>query len=259
MLSFRQLLLAGALTVPVFVLGQPFVDITLVDNGNNQLEVRVRPDADFDESFSSIVFTIRWSAASGADLGAVQQLAPAAQYMPIGKSGGQNDNGPDRYQIFYGVSLTPLQSISASWSAGTEYTLMTIPVLNGSGTFEIINDGWTAANNGDYYVSCNGLERTGVIYNLSTGISISPEAGSFLELLPNPAKDQVRLEFSTIGGGDVTIELMNGAGQVVRTRTMKDVSGTASIVFDLTDLSPGVYPVRLQDGSGTLTRRLIVR
>lgn len=38
----------------------PTLDITMVAVGGNQLEVKVRPDADFDGLFSSLVFTIRW-------------------------------------------------------------------------------------------------------------------------------------------------------------------------------------------------------
>ncbi|MCB0794933.1 MAG: hypothetical protein KDB88_09365, partial [Flavobacteriales bacterium] len=52
----------------------PLVDITLVDIGNNELEVRLRPDADFDELLSSISFSIRWNTASGANLGNVTQV-----------------------------------------------------------------------------------------------------------------------------------------------------------------------------------------
>ena len=47
---------------------QNAVDIGLYQN-NGVLEVKVRPESDFSGIFSSVVFTVRWDANSGATLG----------------------------------------------------------------------------------------------------------------------------------------------------------------------------------------------
>lgn len=239
----------------------PQVDITLVDNGNNELEVRVRPDGDFDGLFSSLVFTIRWDASSNADLGAISQVLPAAVYMPITKSGPQTDDAGNRYQIFAGFGFTPLNGLGASWSAGNEYALMTIPVLNGTSTFEIVNDAWTGdiANNGDYYVSLNGSDQTGVIYTISTGVEMGDPLWTSFDVLPNPADDQAVVQVTLDVPGDVVIDVVNGMGQVVLRRELKGVSGTLREVLDVTGLATGVYPVHLRVGDRLLTRRLSVR
>ena len=126
-----------------------------MDNRNNELEVRVRPDADFDGLFSSLVFTVRWDAPRARDLGNISQVMPARLHAHW-QIREQMDAGSFRYQVFAVSGFTPLNSIDESWTAGTEYALMTIPVLNGSDLFvhrERPRGPVDIANNGDYYIS----------------------------------------------------------------------------------------------------------
>ena len=260
--SIRNTAVLLALAAGIQVQAQlPQVDITLVDNGNNDLEVRWRPDVDFDGLFSSLVFSIRWDAASNADLGSVSQTLPAVVYMPISKSGPQTDAGGFRYQIFAGFGFTPLNNINESWSAGAEYALMTIPVQNGTSTFEIVNDSWTGdiSNNGDYYVSLNGSDQTGIIYTISTGVEMGDPLAASFELLPNPATDQAIVQVTLEQPAAVVIEVMNAMGQVVVRHELPGSSGTLRETLDLKGLSAGVYPVHLRVGDRSFTRRLSVR
>ena len=64
------------------MIAQGTVDVALYQN-NGQLEVRVRPDAEFNGVFSSIVFTIKWDRSTGAALGTVQQEGAPEQYIPV--------------------------------------------------------------------------------------------------------------------------------------------------------------------------------
>jgi hypothetical protein len=141
---------------------QPLVDIRLVDDGKGALLVKVRPDGDFTGLFSSLVFTLRWKASTGATLGKGEQSPPELQYMTTNTSGPMTEDGGYRYQIYAGFGMVPLTNARTSWKAGEEVTLMRIPV-NGTAAFEIVNDAWTAKKNGDYYAALNGLNKTGSV------------------------------------------------------------------------------------------------
>ncbi len=237
----------------------PMLDATLVDNGNNQLEVRVRPDATFDGLFSSVVFTIRWDASSGANLGPITAVSPADEYMNVIKSGGETDDMGGRYQVFAGFGFTPLNAVPLTWDPGVEYALMTIPVLNGTSTFELVNDGWTAANNADYYVSLNGQDRTGVYYQLNTGGVTMGSTVSGLQVLPNPTEGLVTLSFNVELARTVDLEVLNSLGQKVHAERLPSFSGAYRRTLDLGGFGSGVYVLNLRTSDGLMTQRIVVR
>lgn len=261
---FRSISLAIGLSTTLATFAQlPVVDIGLFDNGLGQLEVRLRPDGSFDEFFSSVVFTIRWDAASGANLDAVVQSAPESNYMPMLKSGGEIDDQGYRYQVFAGFGTAPLNAFAVTWAPGVEITLLTINVLNGTSIFEIVNDAWTTDpnNNGDFYVSLNGEDKTGVVYQISTSVmapnsSVEPH----LDVLPNPADGMVTISISGMeGGGPVSLELLNAAGQLVWSSSAVAGRGVSRSSLDLGPFDPGVYTLRLLSDRGMLTRRVVRR
>ena len=169
----------------------PLLDITLAANVNNELEVKVRPDQAFNGLFSSLVFTVRWETASGASLDVPMQVMPAMAYIPIALSGSVTTDGAYSYATYAGFGFAPLSSFGAAWVAGTEYSLATIPVLNGTSVFEISSDSHTQGVNGGYFVSLNGTDRTGVIYSTSTGITAGTPLPEGLRVVPNPSNGPV--------------------------------------------------------------------
>jgi len=238
---------------------QPIVDIVLVDNGNNELEVRVRPDGPFDGIFSSLVFTIQWTTSDMADLGFVMQNSPESGYVPISKSGDQWDDNGNRYQIFAGFGFNPLSTYGASWTANTEYTLMTIPVQNNSSVFNIVNDSWTNSMNGDYFVSLAGLNKTGIIYSIATNILVGPSENYNVNILPNPNQGEFAMEFTTDQQDDYSIELVNSVGQVLFSQQLEKFSGVYNYKFDLTAESSGVYFLKVAGKTDNTVHRIVVR
>lgn len=244
--AISSALLLCAIFISTSSTAQPNVDITLVDNGNNELEVRVRPDGPFDGIFSSLVFTIKWATVDGADLGAIQQGLPELGYIPTNKSGDQTDTLGDRYQIFAGFGFNPLSTFGASWTANTEYAIMTIPVLNNSSTFEIVNDAWTAGFNGDYFVALAGQNKTGIIYpTITTSVPLGLEQAYTINVLPNPNQGKFTMEFTTEQTDDYLIELVNSVGQVLSTMQLEKFSGEYRYSYDLSTQSSGVYFLRI--------------
>lgn len=255
---FRTSLLSAFLIICTIVSAQqPTVDITLVDNGGSELEVRVRPDGPFDGIFSALLFTIRWNAADGADLGAVDQTGLLADdYMPLSKSGDQTDANGDRYQIFAGFGFGSLASFGANWEAGMEYTLMTIPVLNGSSAFQLVNDSWTDANNGDFFISLGGVESTGIIY--STSVSVEAGANDIydLNILPNPNNGNFTVQLDAEGLQNAELQLVNALGQVLFSQQLNN--GQFIRQFDLTQEGQGVYFLRLENEKEIAVHRIVV-
>lgn len=235
------------------------VDITLAPGTDGQLDVKLRPSANFDGMVSSLVFTVRWDASSEAHLGAIQQAAPASTYLPVSRSGGEQEAGGDRYQIFVGFGMTPMQWIPSDWVAGQEYTVMTIPVT-GTAEFSLVNDSWTALNNADYYLALGGVDETGTIYgNISTGIIAGEMADSQLSVVPNPTDKSTVITMDIQKAQDLHFELLNAAGQVVWKESKMNASGTVRMPLDMSSFDQGVYLLRVHGSDKVITQRVVKR
>lgn len=258
-LSLRKPLLLAAALGTVATLQAATVDITMSAGDNGQLEVKLRPNASFDGMVSSLVFTIKWDASTEAHLGAIQQEQPSSTYIPISRSGGEQDNGGDRYQIFVGFGMTPMQWIPTNWVAGQEYTVMTIPVT-GTAEFSLVNNTWTGLNNADYYLALGGVDETGVIYgDITTGVVAGEFGDSGLAVVPNPVDKTTMIALDLHKAQDLQLELLNSAGQVVWKENRPTASGTVRIPLDMTTLSKGAYLLRVHGADRMITRRIVKR
>lgn len=157
-LSASLLLMGGT------VCAQPIVDITMADNGSGQLEIRLRPDGDFNELVSNVVFTLRWQEQFGPALSMIDLVYPQSEYLPVAPSSVVNGGNGYLYRTYSAVAFSPMHDFGHSWTAGMEYPICTLQVLTPGVTPELVNDAFTASNNRNYFVSMNGLSRTGVIY-----------------------------------------------------------------------------------------------
>lgn len=235
------------------------VDITMVPNSNGQLEVKLRPSSNFDGMVSSLVFTVKWDAGSEAHLGMIQQEAPATTYLPISRSGGEQDAGGDRYQIFVGFGMTPMQWIPSDWVAGQEYTVATIPVT-GTAEFSLVNNTWTGLNNADYYVALGGADETGTIYGeMSTGVIAGDLGDGSVNVVPNPTDKTTVITMELKKPQSLQLELLNAAGQSVWKESMPNASGNIRIPLDLTSFDKGVYLLRVHGADKVITHRVVKR
>lgn len=234
---------------------QSAVDIGLYQN-NGVLEVKVRPQSDFSGIFSSLVFTVRWDANSGATLGESTQEDATAAYMGVQRSGNIREEGSFRYAVFAGFGMTPMSNHGTTWQAGHEYTIASIPVT-GQGEFELVNDAYTAErkNNANFYAALGGTDRTGIIYK---GLAPASEDGSVL-IQPNPSNGRFTLSFMNSEKGDVTVEVINSIGQSVYNETVRDLEGTYKKEMDLTTMGAGAYYVKLKRNGNTTSHKVIYR
>lgn len=97
-----------------------------------------------------------------------------------------------------------------------------------------------------------------VVKEISGGPSSIADRGSDnqeLEVFPNPASEQLRVR-SKGYGADLSVDLLDATGRVVRTR-----SSEASTRFGLNvqDLDAGIYFLRLRNGTETAQKKVLVR
>jgi hypothetical protein len=147
--------------------------------GDSTLEVRLRASDTVPAlPLSNIVFTVRWLDAYGVGLG-----DPSSAAYSIEKQGIERTSGSYRYQKFAAATAQTL-----NWSANTQISVMTVPVRqtgSGSGSFELADDSWTAANNGEYYAEIAGLDRTGSLFQPDAGGVPLPVALSSFYAVPD--------------------------------------------------------------------------
>lgn len=91
----------------------------------------------------------------------------------------------------------------------------------------------------------------------NTGI-VSPEISSF-KLFPNPANEQVTVQFRNESGVFVKITLFDIYGRVIDEENVNSSAVENNVVFDTKMLSKGIYMVRLAvNGKNSITQKLIV-
>ena len=142
-------------------LAQPTVDITLANNGNGQLEVRLRPDGPFNGVVSSISFTLHWNETFGPALELLEPSYPVYEYIPVAPSALVSDGNGTLYRTITAFGTVLMSDFGQAWTAGNEYTICTFDILEPDVEVSIENNAYTTANNRDYFLSLNGEARTG--------------------------------------------------------------------------------------------------
>ncbi len=76
---------------------------------------------------------------------------------------------------------------------------------------------------------------------------------------PNPFNPETTIKFSLAKSGNVTIKLYNILGQEIRTLVKEEkYAGEYSIKFNGSDLASGVYLYRIEAGTFTTTKKIVL-
>jgi hypothetical protein len=256
-MNARSAFFAALTALSTGLVAQSPFDIGIFQANEGMLDVRVRPTSDFDGVFSSLVFTLRYDRNIGIELGDPVQPADVAPLMTITRSGALREDGSFAYQVFAGFGFQNMQSAGAHWEAGKEYTVLSIPV-SGSGSVELVNDAWTGEvrNNGDFYVSLGGLDRTGQIYR-----SMAAAGGSANEVViqPNPNQGEFMFSFTSVEPTNIRLELLNTLGQTVYNEQLRNYEGTFRKDMDLTAQSNGIYYLKITRGNDLSVHKVVYR
>jgi hypothetical protein len=141
----------------------PILDIGIFNTptGSDKLVIKIRPTVSVSAlDYSAGIFTVRFPTSLSTSLSV---LSSSHGYTGILAG---TDSGFDYYTFSFVASGTNL----VTWTAGQEVTIATLQHSGscaGNGTFEIINDAYTASINGSFYQELDLLEAQNVIYQSS--------------------------------------------------------------------------------------------
>lgn len=98
-------------------------------------------------------------------------------------------------------------------------------------------------------------------YDFSIGFTVNTEDHGMidkeLQLFPNPATDELNVEFSGNIGKEVTIRLTDANGRSVNKAVVQATDAYFGTVFSVADLQKGLYFVTATGAKGTMTSRFI--
>ncbi|HMU14009.1 MAG: T9SS type A sorting domain-containing protein [Bacteroidetes bacterium] len=256
---FRNQLASGLLALFALpALAQPSVDIDLHRTDNGGIDVQLTPDADFDGVPASLVFTVAWNAATTDAIPELVQTEMQRSCMALAPSGPVHEVGDIRYRIYCGFGLTPITEIGQPWRGGMAFTIGTF--APGAPSISIADDDWVKdrRNNGAFYVSLNGLERTGHIRSAQHMDSGTDQ--TTLTVGPNPNNGQpVTFLATQFNDGPLSIDVVDMDGKLIQAQRVTSVNGRAQGVLSLnTALVPGTYQVTARGGSTSVTEKLVV-
>lgn len=102
------------------------------------------------------------------------------------------------------------------------------------------------------------ISETVTTYNPASGITESGSTGALFSMYPNPADEQVTLEFHAPLESTTQLRIVNSLGQVVRNEEL--AQQLSSVQLSVTDLSAGLYFISLESASGkTVTGKLSIQ
>lgn len=256
---FFHTALALAAVLPSVVLAQPKVDIQLARMADAATQILLIPSGDFNEVFSSIVFTLAWDSTEVTLEPVFRQTNEVRTFIPVSGSGVAFAVGGMKYQKYVGVGLTPLAHMDQSMLAGKSFQLGWLE-SPGGGSFRIADDPWLAERrqNGAYHVSLNGLDRTGKIIGTGSGSTLPDHVQ--VSISPNPYNEgPLRYEVMTPKEGMLTITVSDARGRTLSTHTtFAPVGRSNGVVAEIHNISSGSYTIQISINEHTSTVPLIV-
>jgi len=124
--------------------------------------------------------------------------------------------------------------------------------INQSLAYDI--DGVTAA---EAYIG-DDLDRVNIDMNVMTDISLTDVSTTLFQNEPNPFKQSTTISFYLAKAGQATLSILSTDGKLLETVVTDYTSGRHEYVLDWADREAGVYYYQLDNGSETLTKKMIV-
>lgn len=254
----HDLLLPGlAVLLPcTMATAQPRMDISLHTAHTGDREVLLHPDGDFNGLVSSVVFTVTWPA--NAPEPVLRQTAEERNTVHLQPSGPTHERGATHYRIYCGLGFQRVQDLGMAIHEGQSRA---IGRFEGAADLSIVDAPWVRerAINGAFYVSLNGLDRTGeVLRKQVTSADMSTELE--IELGPNPSNGGgVWYQLRSPVDGELTLSILDAEGSVVQRRQVMVQAGRASGTLPSVDqLASGTYSVTAEMQDVQRSSRLVI-
>ena len=161
-------------------------------------------------------------------------------------------NLPADYDLYLYNSAGTLLTSSLSASTTSE----TVKYNNGAvGTYYVRVIGYNSAFSA---VNCYSLiaNISSVAYRLSAPIITLSESN--YSIFPNPAQNELNIDFTLVSNKTVEVKLYDITGKLVFTHTMNGVEGFNKNVIDISSLNKGIYMLECNDGDKIQTSKLLI-
>jgi hypothetical protein len=111
------------------------------------------------------------------------------------------------------------------------------------------------------YGALKSMPKNGTVYSFTdknaTEVNETAAFPSNLKVYPNPANDYVMLEYNGYGQS-ATVSIEDLTGKCLKSVQCGNASSHQSIQLSTADMKPGLYLVKLQNGSNTTIQKLMV-
>jgi len=94
--------------------------------------------------------------------------------------------------------------------------------------------------------------------NICAGVDEKPANAENIRLYPNPARDIVWIEFADIPGSEVSIDLFNLQGTLIRHYIIPGNTSANRVLLNISGISEGMYIIRAISGHGATSGKLII-
>ena len=153
-----------------------------------------------------------------------------------------------------GVVSVPVQA-GATYQWGTCTPVATIPGAT--------SDSYTATANGDYSVAVtiNGCNAISIPCATVSGVGLNEnEAFSSFSVYPNPAAENIAIDFSLRAESAVNVSITDLSGKVVYTANLGNkTAGASSLNVNTAAFANGIYVVNVLTNNGIATEKLVIR
>jgi len=244
------------------------VDISMQhDVANQMLRINLRAnDLAFSSLLSNLVFTVRWPESSTATLafGSSAWCPLPSVALPMAGSAALAPGNGYRYRTWTSIGLATLGAIedeggcSQSLPADEWVEVYAIPINNepGGTVYDIADDDYVNDNNRAYFISLEGVDRTGDIFTFSTEAAGGDDVQApSLLLQPNPADASVTLSGPGAVNGSVRVRVIASDGRMM----IDQNAARFPFTFDVSGLAGGVYNVIVEGGESVRTVPLIIK
>lgn len=148
------------------------------------------------------------------------------------------------------VSITPGASLVFSF---------TVPASAVTGVVKMrVRISFNATQGGEGPINPCGITNYGEVedYNiiLTNALGLDQNHLNAISIYPNPASDEVKIDFSGIESETISLELLDMTGKVIQTQLK--LSGSQG-VFDLSAVAQGSYQIRISDGTVQRIARIV--
>lgn len=192
-------------------------------------------------------------------------LIPVAGRLAIAQSGlaaAGSANNPNSFSFNQRTWFQTAGWANDTLAAGTAFSAwgMVNPQYTGAASDTLPSINFTNANYSLEATSplLTGAVYTGLISNLVNSTS-DLLAQAALTVYPNPANGTAFLQVALPQAGEVSINIIDRTGKSIRQVGKTAIDGTQSISLPVQGLTPGLYLVRVSQGTSSRTLKLSVR